>query len=329
MSGGITGQGTTFNLPNFVGELFGITPEDTPFLSSIGGLTGGVETPSSFFQWETYDLRDASPTAQVVEGAAAPTAQARVRGNVGNVTEIHHEAIEISYSKLTYTGQYDSTGSSHPGTVGITGTNPVLDEMAWQTQQRLKEIARDVEQSFINGTFNNPATNASARRTGGILEAITTNVVDALNAPMTEDMVLDLMQEIWEAGGIMESETRTIMAGAGQKRKLTQIFITEAGQGRIEVSRNVGGVNLQTFETDFGKCNIMLNRHMPPDAIAVVSLEECKPRFGLVPGKGFLFVEPLAKTGASEKSQIYGEIGLEFGVETHHGKLTNLNTTGS
>jgi len=39
---GITGQGTTYNLPNYVGELFAVSPEDTPFLSSIGGLTGGV-----------------------------------------------------------------------------------------------------------------------------------------------------------------------------------------------------------------------------------------------------------------------------------------------
>src|SRR4051812_8736723 len=98
MAGGITGAGTTFNLPNYVGELFGITPEDTPFLSSIGGLTGGKETTSAIFQWETYDLRDASATAQVVEGLAAPTAQARVRGNVNNVTEIHEESIEVTYS---------------------------------------------------------------------------------------------------------------------------------------------------------------------------------------------------------------------------------------
>ena len=28
----VNGQGTTFNLPNFVGELFAITPTETPFL---------------------------------------------------------------------------------------------------------------------------------------------------------------------------------------------------------------------------------------------------------------------------------------------------------
>lgn len=326
---GITGQGTTFNLPNFVGELFSITPEDTPFLSAIGGLTGGRQADGSLFSWQSYDLRDAVENNTVVEGADAPTAQARVRATLNNVLEIHQEAIEVSYSKQTFTGQYNSTGSAHPGSVGLSGSNPVTDEVAWQTEQMLKQIARDVERSFLSGTFANPATNATARKTQGIIGAITTNVVDAGNAPLTEDMVLDAMELAWQSGGLMETETRTVMCNSAQKRKLTQIFITDAGQGRVETSRNVGGVNLTTFETDFGRCNVMLNRHMPTDTVVIVSLEECAPRFGLVPGKGFLFVEDLAKVGAADRKQIYGEIGLEYGLEIHHAKISDLNTTGS
>ena len=33
---GITGLGTTFNLPNYHGELFAVSPTDTPLLSEIG-----------------------------------------------------------------------------------------------------------------------------------------------------------------------------------------------------------------------------------------------------------------------------------------------------
>lgn len=320
---GITGMGDTFDLPNYVGELFSITPTDTPFLSSIGGLTGGREADSSLFTWQSYDLRDASETKQALEGANAPTAEERVRAVISNVTEIHHEAIDISYSKMTYTGQYNSTGSSHPGSVGVSGTNPVNDEVAWQTEQMLKQIARDVEWSFIRGTFNNPATNASARRTRGILEAITTNVVDAASAALTEDMVIDLMQAVWESGGIMESETATLMVGGYQKRQLTDIFITQ--KNYQEQSRTVAGVRVTTITTDFGDLNVMLNRHMPSTSLLVVSLEECAPRFAQVPGKGFLFVEDLAKIGSSERKQLYGEIGLEYGLETHHGKIENLD----
>jgi hypothetical protein len=43
-----------------------------------------------------------------------------------------------------------------------------------------------------------------------------------------------------------------------------------------------------------------------------------------IPGKGVLFEEELAKTGASDKSQIYGEIGLAYGNQAAHGVLRGL-----
>jgi hypothetical protein len=334
---GITGMGTTFNLPNFVGELFAETPTDTPFLSAIGGLTGGEMVNSTLFQWQGYDLRDADDTRQRVEGANAPTAEERVRFNVTSVVEIHQEAIDISYTKLAATGQYNSTGSSHPGSVGISGMNPVMNENDWQIRQALIQIARDIEQTFLTGTFSNPATNATARRTRGLQEAIVTNVIAAGGLPLDDDaagteqpgyLLLDLLQLVWENGGIMVSDTATIMCNAFQKRRLTKAFITDANYQ--EQTRDVGGVSVTTIETDFGRLNIMLNRYMPTDELFVVSLEQCAPEFLLVPDKGFLFVEPLAKIGASERSQIYGEIGLKYGNEKAHGKITGLDDgTGS
>lgn len=327
---GITGQGTTFNLPNYVGELFAESPQDTPFLSAIGGLTGGESAVGTLFQWQGYDLRDAADDRQRVEGANAPTAEARARFNVSNVVEIHQEAIELSYTKLAATGQYNSTGSTHPGSVGLQGTNPVVSEADWQIRQALVQIARDIEMTFITGTFANPATNATPRKTRGLLAAIATNViaVDAGSGaagPLTHELVLDLLQSVWEAGGIQESSTATLMCNGFQKRQLTKIFVTDANYQ--EQTRNVGGVSVSTIETDFGRLNVMLNRYMPSDTVAVVSLEQCAPVFLQIPGKGFLFVEPLAKVGAAERSQIYGEVGLKYGNEKAHGKITNLTTS--
>lgn len=399
---GITGQGTTFGLPNYVGELFAITPADTPFLSAIGGLTGGQAADATLFTWQGYDLRDADDSRQRKEGADAPTAEARVRFNAHNVVEIHQESIEISYTKLAATGQYAGTGSTNTNAAAVNGSNPVTNELDWQIEQSLKQIARDVEKSFITGTFNNPATNATARRTRGILEATQTNVVTkgttvgtavitaadetfTINAhgltdgtavtvstltggavgvlkpdtlyyvvgadtntfklaakpggapiefatdggavvtkatPLTEPIVIDLMQDVWASGGIQESETATLMSNATLKRALTKIFITD--KNFQEQSRTIAGVHVTTIETDFGRLNLMLNRHMPTSVLSVVSLEECAPRFLPVPGKGFLFVEELAKTGAAEKRQIYGEIGLAYGNERKHGKILNV-----
>jgi len=327
-------MGTTYNLPNYTGELFAISPEDTPFLAAIGGLTGGKSVDSTKFSWQTYDLRDADANRQRLEGADAPTPEGRVRSNAYNVLEIHQEQVSVSYTKQAATKLVGTGGATNL----TLGANPVTDEFQWQVDQELKQVARDVDKSFIVGTFQEPSDNSTPRKTRGLLQAITTNVL-AGDLPQLgsdydlkafEQLVLDLMQKVWDNGGISESETRTIITNSYLKRCLTAAFITN--KGYQEESRNVGGVNLQTFETDFGKCNIMLERYMPSTAspatsgqsasLAVVSLEQCAPAFLEIPEKGHFFVEPLAKTGASIKGQLYGEIGLEYGNELAHGKLT-------
>ena len=45
--GAVSGLGDSYDLPNYVGELFNITPNDTPFLSAIGGMTGGKSVTSN------------------------------------------------------------------------------------------------------------------------------------------------------------------------------------------------------------------------------------------------------------------------------------------
>lgn len=169
---GITAMGTTFNLPNYVGELYAITPSDTPFLSAIGGLTGGGMTTATEFEWQTYDLGDPGQHT-VVEGAAAPTAEGRVRANVRNILEIHQKKISVSYTKQAAVGQLATPGSAPYR--GVPGDQPVTNELDWQAQQALKEVALDLNWAFLNGAFANPTSNSTARQTRGMLAAITTN----------------------------------------------------------------------------------------------------------------------------------------------------------
>lgn len=312
---GITGQATTYNLPNYTGELFNASPEDTPLLSAIGGLTGGRSTAgSTLFEWQGYDLRDADEDRQRLEGANAPDGAQRSRYKASNVLEIHQEAVELSYTKQAANRQVTTDGDR---LVNVGGTTLTASELAWQLEQQFKQIARDIEKTFIVGEYQNPTANTSPRKTRGLLEAIETNI--ATTDELTEEAVLDLFQEVWANGGIQEGETRTVVVNAPLKRILTKIFIKD--RGYEESTRNVGGVNLQTFETDFGRANLMLNRYAPLDTLTVASLEELAPRFLEIPNKGHFFAEPLAKVGASDKVQIYGEIGLEYGNERKHGKL--------
>lgn len=395
---GITGLATTFDLPNYAGELFALTPADTPFLSAIGGLTGGRMTSGVEFEWQTYDLRDPSQRTRL-EGATAPTAEERVRANARNVVQVHQEKVSVSYTKQATMGML-STPSSAPYR-GVDGSNPVSNELDWQVAQALKSIALDVNYSFINGSYSNPTTNATARKTRGLLAAITTNriakattvtgataatdtvtstghglvdgdkivftntstatgiiagriyYVDQIDAntfkvatssggtaitlgtvtgiayvkpwatALTPDHVSDLLQLAYDNGGISEQETATLLVNSAQRRALTKAFASAYGQFQ-ETSRSVGGVAVDTIITDFGTLNVMMDRHAPQDTITVVSLEQCSPVFLNVPGKGVMFEEPLAKTGASDEVQLYGEIGLEYGNERAHAAMTGL-----
>lgn len=310
---GITGMGTTYNVPNYTGELFGVSPEDTPLLSAIGGLTGGESVASPIFEWQGYDLRDAEDNRQRVEGADA-TAEARTRFRQSNVVEIHQEGVELSYSRMGASRMHTTDGDAR---VQVGSTSMPASELAFQIEAQLKQVARDVEKSFITGTFQNPSDNTQPRKTRGLLQAIATNVVTA--QALTRTAVLDLFQAVWSQGGIRESETRTVIVGPTLKRQLSEVFVTEKYQ---EATRNVGGVNLETIVTDFGRANVMLNPYMPADKLALASLEQLSPAFMEIPGKGHFFVEPLAKTGSAEKVQLYGEIGLKYGNEKAHGVLT-------
>ncbi|SBT64227.1 hypothetical protein GA0070622_1197 [Micromonospora sediminicola] len=390
---GITALGTTYNLPNYTGILYLLTPSDTPFFSAIGGLTGGGQTTDTEFEWSEYDLRAAGQNV-ALEGQDAPTAQNRIRGQKKNVTQIHHETVGVSYTKRAATGRLGGLATAG-------GSNPVVDELDWQTELMLKQMVRDIEWSFVNGIYQLPADNLTARKTRGILAATTSNVVDAAagvtatgtaaastdlitltahglangdsirftsvgaatpltttdvyyvvassantfsvsltkggtavnitvdgtvvwakGVALTKTMVDALLMTVFNNGGIMQSETATIMVGAAQKLAITNAYVV-AGYVTKEIS-TVGGVTVNRIETDFGILNVMLNRHMPADVVQVVSLEECRPVFLEVPGKGHMFEEPLAKTGAYDKNQLYGEVGLAYGNERKHGKIVNL-----
>lgn len=171
--GTVSGIGTTYNLPNYHGELFGVTPADTPLLSAAGGLSGGMQSTSTAFEWQTEDLRDPDIRARL-EGADAPTSEERSRGNVENVLQIFQESVSTSYTKEAAVGQY-TTPSSAPYITADGSANPVVGEHAHQVANALKQIARDVNYSFWYGKKVKPTSNSTARATAGLLSVLTTN----------------------------------------------------------------------------------------------------------------------------------------------------------
>lgn len=312
-------QATTYGVVNYVGDLINVSPLDTPFLSAIGGLSGGGEkTTSVRFPWTTSTVRAGVTNNAALEGADASSSTPRTRSQYDNIVEIHQSVIEVSYSKQAATGQYSG--------LAVAGSNAVTDELAWQIEQELAAIAIDVEKSFLLGTKQVPTDNTTARKTQGIIGAVTTNLSanGNVNRALTKAIVDNHLKSMFTNGAPLNQATTVFVVSAQKKVDLSNLYAT-ATLNQPTMSRNVGGVAIDTIVTDFGTFGVMVDRYMPDDKILVADLAQCKPVWLEIPGKGLLFVEPLAKTGSAEKFQIYGEVGLKYGPELYHGVIDDLS----
>jgi len=313
----VTGLGTSFNLPNYAGELFTADATQTPFLSMIGGLTGGRQTDN--YEFPTSVLYDypapKQPAISERASAMAPAATQIARTQEKNVVQIFQETVEMTYVKESNMGRMSglNTAGQQP--------NPAND-WAWQIQQKLIVIARDIEYTFLRGQYQLAATDNDPNKTRGMLELITDNVVaNGTAADLTKDMIKTLLKEMADNGAYFNN--MVIFTNSTQKQVLTEIYSNQFGFN-LPYTRNVGGVNIQEIETDFAKIGIVWDRFMPQDQLLIADMAHIAPVFQPVPGKGNFFEEMLAKTGAADRAQIYGQIGLAHGPQFLHGKITGL-----
>lgn len=313
----VTGIGTTFNLPNFAGDLFTASPTQTPFLSMIGGLSGGMKTENDEFATGVlYEFPDAAqPAISEQASQTAPEATAIAREQKTNVTQIFHETISLTYAKMANRGKLSGLN-----TAGVQA-NPT-SELDWQIAQRLKKIARDVEYTFLNGTYAKAGAVNEANKTRGMIELCSTGTtIAAGDSTLSLDLLKQLFKAMADAGANFGN--MVLFCGSTQKQKITDLYEKQLGYNAA-APRNVGGMNIQKLETDFFEMGICYDPFMDADKILIADVSACAPVFQDVPGKGVLFLEDLARTGAAEKKQIYGEIGLAHGPAFLHGSITGL-----
>lgn len=305
----VSGQATTYNLQNHVGELFFLDPADTPFLSMIGGLTGGISHNAVKYHWQTTDNNAAAQPA-TVEGAD-PTYEERDRADVSNVLQIFQYGFEISYTKQAATGQVASKT--------VLQNQPVSDEYSIQHRLKLERAKRDVEFSMLQGTFQDPASNTTGRKMRGLKNAITTNTAAAGTTQLSKAHLDEVLREMADSGAPMDNVV--LLCNAFQRQRISEIY------GYAPEDRQVGGLAIKQVWTDFAQLGVVYDRHMPTGEVYIVDVAHCAPVFLEIPGKGHFFTEEVAATGASRKYQLYGEIGLFYGPEKWHGSVTGLATS--
>lgn len=310
----ITANGTVWNLPNYSGELFTTDAEQTPFLTMIGGLTGGGMSTGNFeFAIDSQYSYPAAAQPAITETASltAPAAINYVRDQSKNVTQIFHEKVSISYAKMS-----NNTRLSGINTAGQQNNAP--SEKDFQIARQLGKIARDVEYTFLNGTYSIATTAATANKTRGMYAAALTTTA-AAGAALSKPMIQNILRQMYDNGALFQN--MVIWCNSFQKQALTSLY------AYAPTDRNVGGVNIKQIETDFGNLGIMLNRFNPQANLGFFDMAAIAPVFQPVPGKGNFFYEELSKAGAAEEGQIFGQIGLDHGSIALHGSITGLATS--
>lgn len=318
---------TNFNGPNFHGILHKASPEETPFFTLISGAQGGPGNgavqvgDARTFEWQTAALRTPSATRQLVDAADAPSPQNRKRLNVYNVIQTHTDTYEVGFERMAQTGQFDGQNVNQ-------GPNPVTDELGWQGRQRMVEQKLDMELSLLYSTRHVPSDNQTPARTGGLDEAITTNVLAADGANLGWDLCVTALKAVVDVGGPI-GEGKVLMANSDQ---IAQISAELATKNLAPRDRTIYGVNVQTVVTPFGNLNILFNRHVNQGEAFVISPDHFRlwSRFITphedIPG-GISFSYTLGREGNRTTKALYNSIGLEYGLEKAHAKITGLAVT--
>ncbi len=276
----------------------------------VSGLQRSSAT-NTLHEWVEDTLESVGVNAQY-EGGAAPTDGASNPSRKQNITQI--------FAK----------------TAVVTGTEQAVnrvggDRMAYEVTKKLKALKNDIEYAIVRGSIaSGVASNAgsgSARQLKGIKNWITTNTSNYSGATLTETVLNDMFESVWNGSGKEVNAVYTSMKG---KRRISGF--TAGNTKNVEASdkRLVNAVDV--YQSDAAKMvKLFAHRYVTVSGdytaaatpgFDVLALNEGSWAIAYLQGR-----EPkttdLAVTGDSVSKEIVTELTLEARGEkaNYYGKL--------
>jgi len=311
------GAANSFNTIQYVGELFTADTSRTPLLSMTGGMTGGLRTDNEEFPTAVlYNYPDArQPRISEDDATWGPRITHATKEQETNVTQIFHEGVSVTYQRLSNTGRLG-------GVTTLMSENVAENELDFQIAHKLKLMARDVEFTFINGTYTRRANVTAANQSRGLIQACgNVNAIEAGGAALNKAQLNGLFRQMADNGAYFDD--MVIFVNSRQKAAISEIYAGQPGF-MLPQSREKAGVNVLEIDNDFFKCGVVYSKFVPQDVLLIADIAHIAPVFQTVPGKGHLFLEELARTGASERYQLYAQVGLAHGPAFLHGLIRGL-----
>ena len=304
---------TSFGVLNYSGMLFNKGNTRTPLSSIIGGrakTTNHVE----FVTGQEYATGGGSqPSISETASLTAPEASVVTREQKTNVTQIFQESVGISYAKQSNMGTLSGLN------VAGQQANP-MNELDFQVAAKMNA---DIEYTFINGKFSKATSDATVNKTRGLVTAITSNTTAMGSKPLGLWDIADMVKKIYGANA--PTDGLCLWCDAVTLFQINADAV-QNGLSVVPAARNINGISLSSVVTPIGVVYLYLGEYLPAGTALLLNLSVLAPVFQPVPGKGNFFLEALAKTGAGEKYQLFGQIGLDHGPEWYHGKFTGIST---
>jgi len=314
-------------------KIWDISSIPLPFTDAIGKGTHSNRRT----EWVEDTLKAPVSSNKVVEGADISQNDSALGVRLGNYTQIAVKEVQITEQVEAA----DSIGN--------------MAKLSYQLSQRQKELRRDVEaqmlthQASVAGDANTIAgvsaglgaqlkTNVSLGATGvaGGFNTTTGLFVSPTNTggtarALSEKTIRDILQNIYTSGG----NTSYLMARPVVIRALSEyLFGTTARVANIQSNVSGGAAtaygSVNVFVTDFGQTVEMRdNRLQPTDAVNKSTMYFVDPSHIEQSFLRGYQVEPLAKTGLSEKRLMSGQYTLKVLNEKSQGAVYAIDETAA
>ena len=307
---------TSFGVLNYSGMLFNKGNTRTPLSSIIGGRAKTTNHVEFVTGQEFASGGGSQPSISETASLTAPDASVVTREQKTNVTQIFHESVGVSYAKESNMGTLSGLN------VAGQQANPI-NELDFQVAAKVMKINRDIEYTFINGVYQKATKDSEANKTRGLVPAITSNVTAMASKPLGLWDIADMVKKIYGANA--PTDGLCLWCDAVTMFQINADAV-QNGLTVVPAARNINGIALSSVVTPIGVVYLYLGECLPAGTALLLNLSVLAPVYQPVPGKGNFFLEPLAKTGAGEKYQLFGQIGLDHGPEWFHGKFTGLST---
>lgn len=308
---------TSFGVLNYSGMLFNKGNTRCPLSSIIGGrakTTNHVE----FVTGQEYTTAGGTqPAISETASLTAPEATVVTRTQKTNVTQIFHESVGISYAKQSNMGTLSGIN------IASQQANP-MNELDFQVAAKMQKVNRDIEFTFVRGEYNKATTDATVNKTRGLTEAIESNVIAMASKPLGLWNIADGVKKVYEANAPQDG--LVLWCDATTMFQINADAV-QNGLTVIPAAREINGIKLSSVVTPLGVVYLYLGEFLPKGTALLLNLDVISPVYQPVPGKGNFFLEQLAKTGAGEQYQLFGQIGLDHGPEWYHAKFTGIAQT--